>query len=138
MPKIVLSDDAPEGDLRFSLGNEEIDEVPYETNDPTVLANAEVHPWLAVEREEVEELSELAAQHLQVAPEDDVLSAQNSIANDPDEVRKALAKDHESDPVAIESGLDQGDVVETDSGVAETVAAANQAGDDYYATKEDE
>ena len=126
MAKIVLSDDAPQGDLRFSLANVEIESLPFETNDSVILANAEAHPWLAVEYPEVKELSELVGE-LQIAPEDDALSAQNSIANDPDAVRAELERRREGDsaPVALDAGLDQDDVVVTRSGVAETVAAAD-------------
>jgi hypothetical protein len=127
MAKIVLSDDAPKGEpLRFSLANAEVEEFPHETNDAVLLANAEAHPWLAVEHPEAEELSELAGE-LQLSPEDDFLSAQNSVANDPEAVRAELErrKERNSDPVALDAGLDQDDVVVTSSGVAETVAADN-------------
>jgi hypothetical protein len=127
MAKIVLSDAAPKGEpLRFSLANAEVEEFPHETTDVVLLANAEAHPWLAVEYPEAEELSELAGE-LQLPAEDDILSAQNSVANDPDAVRAELERRKEggSDPVAIDAGLDQSDVVVTASGVAETVAADN-------------
>ena len=134
MAKIVASDEAPKGKFRFSLANEEIEKLPYETDDRAVLANAEAHPWLAVEYPEVEELSEVAGD-LQLRPEDDVLSAQNSIAFDPKAVKDALAKETESDPVAIEAGLDQSEVVETDSGVDLTVAAEQDTTDKKPAKK---
>lgn len=127
MPKIVLSDAAPEGDLRFSLANAEIEKLPYETSDPVVVANAESHPWLTVEYEKVEELADQSDPFPQTKPEDDVLGAANSVANDPDAVRAEIErrKAGASDPVAIDAGLDQSDVVVTASGVAETVAADN-------------
>ena len=124
MAKIVLSDDAPKGNLRFSLGNAEIEKVPVETNDSVLISNAEAHPWLAVEYDKVEELSEVAGT-LQLPPEDDALSAQNSVANNPDEVRKELARRTgvESDPTAIDAGLPQSKPIETDAGVDLTIAA---------------
>jgi hypothetical protein len=123
MAKIVASDAAPEGKFRISLANEEIDKLPYESDDAVVLANAEAHPWLAVERPEVEELGVVAGD-LQLRPEDDALSAQNSVAFDADAVKAALPTREDSDPVAIDAGLDQSKSVETDSGVDLTVAAA--------------
>jgi uncharacterized phosphosugar-binding protein len=127
MPKIVLSDDAPKGDLRFSLANAEIEKLPYETDDAVVVANAEAHPWLAVEYPEAKELSDQSDPFPQTKPEDDVLAAENSIANDPAAVRAEIDRRVEgvSDPVAIDAGLDQGDVIVTASGVSETVAADN-------------
>ena len=128
MAKIVLSDEAPKGKLRFSLANTEIEKLPHETDDSSVLLNAESHPWLAVEYDEVKELAEQGDPFPQVAPEDDALAAGNSKANDPDEIRKELERrkaQFASDPVAIEAGLDQDKVEVTASGVAETIAADN-------------
>lgn len=122
MAKIVASDEAPKGAFRFSLANEEIEKLPYESTDPAVLANAEAHPWLVVERDEVEELSELAGE-LHPTADEDVLSAQNSVAFDPEAIKAALTEEAASDPVAIDAGLDQSKVVETESGVDLTVAA---------------
>lgn len=127
MAKIVASDDAPKGKFRFSLANVEIEKLPYTTDDVTVIANAEVHPWLKVEQDVSEELADVDFNPFpQTLPEDDVLSAQNSKANDPKAVkaeldrRKALLG---GDVAAIDAGLDQNEVVETDSGVDLTVAA---------------
>lgn len=128
MPKIVLSDDAPSGDLRFSLANAEIEELPYETSDAVVVANAVAHPWLTVEFEEVEQLADQSNPFQQTSPEDDVLGHLNDNSNDPDAVRAEIARrvdEKGSDPVAIEAGLDQRDVVVTASGVSETIAADN-------------
>lgn len=127
MAKIVASDHAPKGNYRFSLANAEIEKLPYETNDPAVIANAETHPWLDVEYDEVKELADLRDPNPQLAPEDDALSAQNSVANDPKAVKAAIEArfgDHADDgAVAIDAGLDQSEVVETGDRVAETVAA---------------
>lgn len=129
MAKIVASDEAPKGKFRFSLANEEIEKLPYKTDDAVVLANAEAHPWLTVEREAVEELAEQGDPFPQVKAEDDALGHLNSVANDPKAVRDALVERGASAPVAIDAGLDQNEVVETKSGVAETVAADKAADD---------
>lgn len=130
--KIVLNDTAPSDEaLHFSLGQAEFDlggdaDAAYETTDPAVLSDAETHPWLRVEREVVE--VEQGQYHEALAPEDDVLSAANSIANDPEEARKAEAAKREAfegGGTAIESGIDQDEsVVEAD--VAYTLTADEQ------------
>jgi hypothetical protein len=123
MAKIVLSDTAPKGHKRFTLGAEEV-EVPFETNDTDILSNASVHPWLVVEGPEG---ADAPPSYVTTLPRDaDALSAINSIANDPKEVEKAL-KAREAAAVArvaIDADLDQKKKVET-GGVAETVAAAD-------------
>jgi hypothetical protein len=127
MRKFVLSDIAPEGHKRFSLGADEV-EAPFETSDPVLAANAASHPWLKEETSaEAAEAPPSYVNHLK--PEDDVLSAVNSIANDPDEVKKALEarEDVLVQRTAIDADLDQDKKVETKDGVAETVAAADAA-----------
>lgn len=49
MAKITLSESAP-ADARFSLANVSFT-APFETDDPAVIANASVHPWLEVKSE---------------------------------------------------------------------------------------
>lgn len=122
MAKIVLSDEAPQGEaVTFSLGNAEPFQAPHETDDQVLIASAAVHPWLEVERDAEEEFAvEAPEQHIK--PADDALSAQNSVAFDPDEVAKAREEAAEVNPVAIDAGLDQSEPVET-GGVAETLAA---------------
>jgi hypothetical protein len=131
MAKIELSDVAPKDAKSFSLANTNF-EVPYETNDPVVLSNADAHPWLVVTREEV--LIEGSFRDTQVKPEDDPLSLQNSVANDPDAVRAALEGD-EADvtPLAVQSGLDQ-DEPET-AGEGDSEVAVTLAADDTDSTK---
>lgn len=128
MANIVLSDVAPKDASHFSLANANFD-VPFETDDPIVLANAEAHPWLKVERPEVEMLSG-GFREVSVKPEDDALSAQNSVANDPDAVRaeqeRRAAEEGTGTPLAVEAGLDQDKpqtVGEGDNEVAVTLAA---------------
>jgi hypothetical protein len=128
MAKIVASANAPKGNFRFSLANTEIDKLPYETDLAADVANAETHPWLEVEYDEVEELSEVAGQ-ISLTPEEDALSSLNDKSNDPKAVKDAIEArddDKKSAPVAIQSGLDQKKVEVTDSGIAETVAASQK------------
>lgn len=122
MAQIVLSDKAPDEAVTFSLGNAEPFEAPYETDDQSVIAGAEAHPWLTVEVDP-EAVDKVEAPEQHVSPEDDALSAQNSVAFDPDEVAKAREEAAEINPVAIDAGLDQDEVVESPGGVAKTLAA---------------
>lgn len=130
MATVVPSDLAPAEDLLYILGGVDFElgvGGSYETDDRDVLANAEVHPWLKVEYDE----SEAPITRFRpgtVAPEDDVLGKANSIAFDPEEVQKAAdaAAAEVTNPVAIEAGLDQGEVVAS-GGVAFTHAAADEA-----------
>lgn len=129
VPTIRLSDDAPAEAVHFTFFADEFDlegSGTYETSDEIVLGNAEGHPWLVVERPEVEQVS--GDFFDQLSPKDDHLSSVGGInANDPEEIRKAeegklIAA---GQPVAIEAGLDQKEPVVT-SGIAETVAAIDE------------
>jgi hypothetical protein len=129
MAKIVLSDDAPQDAKKFSLANAEI-EVPYETDDSQILGDAGAHPWLDVEYAAVDVVG--GVHFTPLDPKDDVLSSVNSIANNPDEARKANeARNLEVlNRTALDAGLDQGKVVEVKAGdvtIAETVAAEQKA-----------
>jgi hypothetical protein len=125
MAKIVLSDIAPEGHTKFTLGADEV-EAPFETNDPVLISNARSHPWLLVEDEEG--AAQPPSYVNTLSPSEDSLSAVNSIANDPDEVRKALEERGLTAVArtAIDANLDQNEVVEL-NGVALTVAAEEDA-----------
>lgn len=94
----------------------------YETDDRGVIANAIAHPWLEVEYADVEVVGHYRPDT--VAPAEDVLGAEASIAFDPDEIQKALEENVvvEESAVAIESGLDQDKTVEK-GGIAFTLAA---------------
>lgn len=126
MAKIVLNESAPADLNSVSLGNAELDEFPYETTNPEVLANATAHPWLDVEADEQEEVVYTAPDALD--PKEDPLSAQNERAlsvNDPDAIRAVEeAKAEAKAPVALESGLDQNEV-EFVGKVAVTTAAVD-------------
>jgi hypothetical protein len=129
MAKIVLSDKAPKDAKHFSLANAEI-EVPFETDDPQILGDADVHPFLDVERDPVDVIAGVLANPLD--PKDDVLSRANSVANDPDAVR-AAAEERAAvveNVTALDASLDQKKVSEIKTGdltVAETVAADEKA-----------
>lgn len=134
MPKFVLSDIAPKGHKKFSLGADEV-EAPFETDDPVLAANARSHPWLEEETDaKAAEAPPSYVNHLD--PKDDVLSAVNSIANDPKEVEKALKERGVvvAARVAIDAEKDQNKKVET-AGVAETIAAADAADPEPVTTK---
>lgn len=126
MAKIVLSDVAPKDDtLSFSLGQESGIEVPYETDDRELLANANAHPWLEVEYDETQEAGGVFIDN-QLSPADDHLSAVNDHSNDPDAVRaeieRRLAEVEDPTPLAVRSGLDQNEPVSVGP-VALTLAA---------------
>lgn len=96
--RIVASDKCPEGVVEFSLGPDTIT-VPHETSKAELLSNASVHPWLKVEADAkaVNPPSMLS----RLAPEDDAMSAVNSIANDP----KAVAAEHKRRFGDVEGGI---------------------------------
>lgn len=124
MAKIVHSDAAPAEAVHYTFAAGEFDlsgKKAYTTKDVSLIAEAKVHPWLDVK---IDEADIVVGSYTQlVKPEDDPLSAVNSIANDPDAARKAQAdKAADFNPVALDAGEIQTEVVET-GGVAETLAA---------------
>lgn len=137
MATISHNDHAPsEEKVHYSLAGAEFDiegDGVYETDDHQVIANARSHPWLKVEVPVVRvEGGVYGREHL--APKDDVMSADNSVANDPDAVAAELARRFEDDlaPVhtAIDASLDQDKVKFEGRGerkVAETLAADEKA-----------
>lgn len=140
MAKIVLSDDAPNEAVHFSLAQVEFDlggksdKGAFETSDPVVLADADAHPWLKVERDSSETYQPSAPAFLR--PEDDVLSRVNSVAFDPEAIKaiESGKADYEGERTALDAGLDQDEPVEIKAGsvtIAETLAAA----DDHKAAK---
>lgn len=124
MAKISHSDRAPAEAVHYTFASGEFDlsgKKSFTTKDSALIAEAQVHPWLDVKVDEADLVIGTYAQA--VKPEDDPLSAVNSIANDPKEARKAeAAKASAYNPVAIDAGEVQTEVVET-GGVAETLAA---------------
>ncbi len=117
MPKIVLSDLAPSDAKHFSLANDSFD-VPFETDDVSVIANATAHPWLKVELPKTK-VKESAPIDRQVAPEDDQQSASFKGKRD----TSSAADAGPANVVAIDAGLNQKKSVEED-GVSQTLKAA--------------
>lgn len=130
MAKIVLATEAPDDLNSVSLANAVLDEFPYETDDPTVLANAVSHPFLAVEFDAAG--AEARYRETGVNPETDPLSASNPdsrIPFDADAVAEIEdAKVEDLEPVAIDAGLDQ-DKAKSSGGVAVTLAAFDPQND---------
>lgn len=94
----------------------------YTTTDAAEIAAAAGHPWLEVKYDKSDVVA--GEYHEQISPEDDPLSAVNSVANDPAAVR-AFQEDQKADeaaPVAIEASLSQDRTTKKD-GVAQTLAA---------------
>jgi len=129
MSKIVHSDVAPADAEVFSLGQGPTVKITksgsYATTDPVEIANAMAHPWLSVVPDKTE--AEQPLWYPTLAPEDDVLSAVNSKANDPKEVKKARAAAeadfNDSVGAPIDAGLDQDKKITDDAGNSKTLAA---------------
>jgi hypothetical protein len=128
MSKIVHSDVAPDDAEVFSLGQGPTVKITksgsYETSDPVEIANAMAHPWLDVVQ--AKEDYDGGTWWPTLAPEDDVLSAVNSKANDPKEVKKARDEFHARFAVpaaVIDAGLPQDKKIKDDAGNSKTLAA---------------
>lgn len=139
MAKIVSSDLAPSEAVHYVLGNTEFDiggsgkgsSKSYETDDPVVLSDAEVHPWLAVEYDPVEQVA--GAYVEQLAPQNDHLSVLGETVhpNDPDAAQAAEEAKAEAvgdTLTAVEAGKPQTEAVTAGGqgdapAVAETLAA---------------
>lgn len=129
MATIRTNDHAPDEEAKYILPLETFDLGPgdsFETENRNTISNAEAHPWLEVEYPEFPELGGVGREAGSVAPEDDVLSEENSLAFDREQIAKDNAEAQVTAPVAIEAGLDQGESIDQ-RGVAVTIAAANEA-----------
>lgn len=133
MAKIVPSPSAPSQPFRLVLGVTAFDldgskkTSSYETDDPTVIANARAHPWADVVTEKADVV--VGGYKPTLDPALDPLSAQHErarIAVSPEAARAALRPELVIQPVAIDAALDQDKVV-TSGPVAETVEAADKA-----------
>lgn len=90
MAKILTSDQAPSEDVTYTFPSGSFEVASggsYETDEYALAREAAVHPWLDVEYDEGEN-PQPAFRPGTVPPEDDALSAENSIAFDPEEVAK--------------------------------------------------
>ena len=128
MAKIVHSTAAPKEPVHYSFDGVEFDlggsKRGFESDDPHVLATAEAHPWLKVDRPKEADGVGTFVDHL--APKDDPFTIAGSKVdfNDPKVAEAAELAKAEDDavPVAIEAGRKQAEAVVVDA-VAETVAA---------------
>lgn len=132
MAKIVPSSVAPSQPFRLVLAATSFDldgskkTSSYETDDPTVLANARAHPWVDVQYPKADIV--VGSYVPTTDPKDDPLSAQHEDARkalDPEAARAALTEQLAVNPVAIDAGLDQDKVVKSGP-VAETLEAADK------------
>lgn len=142
MAKIVLSDQAPSGELiHFTLAGEEFDlggsgkgsKKSYATDDHIVLSNAIANPWLTVEADPVD-AEPPVTESTQVRPEDDAQGAfgpNRNLAFDPKEIAKV--EDAKAEAAAGIAGYDANkdqDEPITTGPVAETVAADDEGDKD--------
>jgi hypothetical protein len=135
MATISSNDHAPSEKVHYSFAGAEFDLEPggtYETTDLDALENAAAHPWLKVEFPQAAVEGGVYVGEA-LSPKDDPMSRVNSVANDPDAVRKALEERFGSEatvkPVALDAELDQGKEHfegKGDRKVAETLAAAEK------------
>lgn len=126
MATIRPNDHAPSEEVKYVLPSATFDlasDGVYTTDDRRVLSDAEVHPWLEVEYPPADELSQ-TRESRSVPYEEDALSAVNSVAFDTDEVAKARLEENDTEPTAIESGLDQGEEAESGDGRVATSLAS--------------
>lgn len=128
MAKIVPSKNAPSEDFTVTFGVGQVKSTePLETTNTDLIAEAQNHPWLDVEYDEVEILGGEVVPPA-VDPAKDPLSAQNpdnQHLNDPDVVRAARAEADALAPAAIDPVLDQ-DKTKVEGGVAKTVASVEE------------
>lgn len=121
MAKIVLSKEAPDQEVTFSLTGIEAFTAPLDTDNRTVVAEAEAHPWLSVEYDR-SEVAVATYRPDSLAPKDDILSAENSEAFDPEALKRDALDIEGVAPLAVEAGLNQSKPV-TEGGVSRTLAA---------------
>lgn len=133
MATITTNDKAPEGAVKYVFPTETFDLNSGDTKDTLdqeLLRAAEAHPWLRVEYPELEELA-VTREPTSVPYADDYLSAPNTKAFDPEEVRRVESEKRSATeaPVAVEAGLVQ---TEDDhvGNVAVTLAAYDPQEDD--------
>lgn len=131
MAKVTLSELAPDELVRFYGWQVEFElggsgKSSLDTDDRTVIAYAEQHPWLSVEYPKGAQQS-YALDTLAEHPERDALSGVGPNAGvpfDPEEIRKVEeAKVEERPRVALDAGLDQGKDITVGQDVAVTLAA---------------
>lgn len=145
MAKITHSDLAPDEVVHYDLAGVEFElggsgKGSYETTDRTVIASAEIHPWLSVEYPKVELIQGQVRSTLADHPELDPLSGVGpnaGIANDPEEIRKIEEAKVEAfaTPLAVDANLDQGEAVTIGEDGAAPVDVTLAADKDHVAAK---
>ena len=130
MAKIVSSNLAPAEKVHYAFGGASFDldeKGSFVTDDPALLAEAQVHPWLSVEYDKAEVVSGTFVERLD--PKTDPLSNQHpdfKLAFDPKAVKAALVEADAEVATAIDPAEKQTKVV-TDGPVNKTVAADTKA-----------
>jgi hypothetical protein len=119
MAKISHSDLAPDEAVHYDLAGVEFDlggsgGSSFETDDRTVLANAQIHPWLTVEYEKEVLIAGRIRSGLSDHPELDPLSDQHPNAKeafDADAIKAVEESKVEADMshLAVDANLDQGE-----------------------------
>lgn len=133
MATIRPNDNAPAEAVKYIFPTATFDldvDGSYETTDRDVLAQAEAHPWLAVEYEAVEEAAYTRLSRSVPAVEDPFTSVGPGAGDafDPEKVRAAEEAKAEDavQPLAVDAGLDQSeDAVE--GGVAESLSVDRES-----------
>lgn len=134
MANVTPSQLHPAEEVRYSLASAEPFTLSpggsHKTDDRTVIAEASAHPWLAVEYDAAE-APVAAFRPGQIAPEDDALSALNSVAFDPEAVKRDREQFNAvEERTAIESGETQTEPKVVPPKVAITRAADVDQDDD--------
>jgi hypothetical protein len=134
MATIRPNDNAPDEVVHYTLPTAEFDldaGGSYESDERTVLSAAEDHPWLTVEYPEVD-VELYAAPSKSVPYREDPFSEFNDHSNDPAaiEASERAKNTVDAQPLAVEAGLDQHEVVTSDERVDLTLAAADEHTDE--------
>lgn len=135
MATIRPNDNAPAEEVHYTFPTVDFDLAEggtYESDDRAVLAAAEDHPWLTVEYPEAASVV-YSAPSKSVPYREDPFSEYNDFSNDPARVEETERSKYSVNtaPLAVEAGLDQGEVVTSDERVDLTLAAAAEHTDDY-------
>jgi hypothetical protein len=134
MATIRPNENAPAEEVHYVLPTVEFDldaGGSFETDDRAALSAAADHPWLEVEYPEVA-AEVYSAPSKSVPYRDDPFSEFNDFSNDPARVEETERSKYSGTvaPLAVDAGLDQGEVVTADERVDLTLAAAAEHNDD--------
>lgn len=138
MAKIMHSADAPKGQARYTLGGFEPFELEgngaFETDNRALVALAEMHPWLKVERDKSQILEVRRTADPHVPREEDYLAAENSKAFDLKLAEEQVVEAQAIYPVAIDVSENQKEQKRVGD-IAVTIAAANADNPDNKSRK---